>query len=57
LQQSQKRVVKPEVPDVGGTQGPLLVLWLDDDMLDDDAPDDDALDELSPGDVPAELDE
>jgi hypothetical protein len=29
LQQSQKRVVKPAVPVVGGTQGPLLVLLVE----------------------------
>jgi hypothetical protein len=29
LQQSQKRVVKPAVPEVGGTQGPLLELLAD----------------------------
>jgi hypothetical protein len=61
LQQSQKRVVKPAVPVVGGVQAPPLLLELDPpELLDEDNPpelEDDAPELDDEDEWPPELDE
>lgn len=59
LQQSQKRVVKPAVPVVGGVQAPPLLLELDPpELLDeDDPPELDDEEEEEEEEDPPELDE